>query len=114
MKEIVGKAKIKQGSLAKHLVINNKKLNNKTEIVRKLNQFFANIGPKLATNILDDNNKLESYIPETEAFQTHSELTDNEFETAFKSHKKDKAPVFDSLHVIIVKSVIFKNSVKEE
>ena len=75
MKEIVGKEKIKLDSLAKRLVINNKKLTNKTEIARKLNQFFAKIGPKLATNILDDNNKLESYIPKTEAFLTHSELT---------------------------------------
>ena len=123
MREIVGKEKIKQDSFAKRLVTDNRKLTNKMETDRKLNEFFPNIGPKLDTNILDGNNKLESYIHETETFLTCSELSENESETVFKSLELDKAPGFDNLHVIVVKSVydeikeslrhIFKNSLKE-
>ena len=105
MREIVGKEKIKQDSFAKRLVIDNRKFTNKTETDRKLNEFFPNTGPKLDTNILDDNNKLESYIHETETFLTCSELSENESEIAFKSLELDKAPGFDNLHVIVVKSV---------
>ena len=57
MKEIVGKAKINQKNLPKQLVINNKKITDKTEIANNFNEFFANFGPKLAEKIPDVNKK---------------------------------------------------------
>ena len=63
MKEIVGKAKINHKNLPKQLVINNKKITDKTEIANNFNEFFANVGPKLAEKIPDVNEKFESYIP---------------------------------------------------
>ena len=46
MKEIVGKAKINKKNLPKQLVINNKKITDKTEIANNFNKLFANVGPK--------------------------------------------------------------------
>ena len=48
MKEIVGKVKINKKNLPKQLVINNKKITDKTEIANNFNEFFANVGPKFA------------------------------------------------------------------
>ena len=105
MKEIVGKAKINQKNLSKQLVINNKKINDKTEIANNFNEFFANVGPKLAEKIPDVNKTFESYIPAIDTSLLHTDLTEKEFETASKSLKKDKAPGFDKVHVIVVLSV---------
>ena len=122
MKEIVGKAKINQTNLPKQLVINNKKITDKTEIANNFNKFFANVGPKLAEKISDVNKKFESYIPVIDTSLLHTNLTEKEFETAFKLLKKDKAPGFDKVHINVVLSVydevkkplfqISKNSLK--
>ena len=122
MKEIFGKAKINQKNLPKQLVINNKKITDKTEIANNFNEFFANVGPKLAEKIPDVNKKYESYIPVFDTSLLHTDLTEKEFETAFKSLKKGKAPGFDKVHVNVVLSVydevkkplfqISKNSLK--
>ena len=105
MKEIFGKAKINQRNLPKQLAINNKKITDKTEIANTFNEFFANVGPKLAEKILDTNKKFESYIPVIDTSLLHTDLTEKEFETAFNSLKKDKAPGFDKVHVNAVLSV---------
>ena len=108
--------------MPKQLVINNKKITDKTEIANNFNEFFANVGPKLAEKIPDVNKKFESYIPVIDTSLLHTDLTEKEFETAFKSLKKDKAPGFDKVHVNVVLSVydevkkplfqISKNSLK--
>ena len=105
MKEIFGKAKINQRNLPKHFAINNKKITVKTEIANTFNEFFANVGPKLAEKILDTNKKFESYIPVIDTSLLYTDLTEKEFETAFNSLKKDKAPGFDKVHVNAVLSV---------
>ena len=122
MKEIAGKAKINQKNLPKQLVINNKKITDKTEIANNFNEFFANVGPKLAEKIPDVNKNFESYIPVIDTSLFHTDLTEKEFETAFKSLKKDKASGFDKVHANVVLSVydevkkpllqISKNSLK--
>ena len=122
MKEIVGKAKINKKNLPKQLVINNKKITDKTEIANNFNEFFANVGPKLEEKTPDVNKTFESYIPVIDTSLLHTDLTEKEFETVFKSLKKDKAPGFDKVHVNVVLSVydevkkplfqISKNSLK--
>ena len=88
MKEIVRKAKMNQKNLPKQLVINNKKITDKTEIANNFNEFFANFGPKLAEKIPDVNKKFESCNPVTDTSLLHTDLTEKEFETAFKSLKR--------------------------
>ena len=85
-------------------------------------EFFANVEPKLAEKLPDVNKKCESYIPVIDTSILHTDLTEKEFETAFKSLKKDRAPGFDKVHVNVVLSVydvvkkplfqISKNSLK--
>ena len=68
MKEIVGKNKMNQDSFPKCLVIENVQINDKILIAEKLNEFFINIGPKLASVITDSTNSFESYVPDTQTF----------------------------------------------
>ena len=91
--------------MPKQLVINNKKITDKTEIANNFNEFFANVGPKLAEKIADVNKKFESYIPVIDTSLLHTDLTEKEFERAFKSLKKDKVPGFDKVHVNVMLSV---------
>ena len=123
MKEIVGKSKIKQTNFPKCLLINKKEITDKMEIANKFNEFFANIGPNLAAKIPEVNKNFKSYIPEINTSLIYSELTEDEFESAFKSLKKDKAPGYDKIHINVVMSVydeiknpffrISKNSVRQ-
>ena len=52
---------------------------DKLEISNKFNEFFANIGPKLAKKITEVNQTFESYIPKIETSLLYSELTEDEF-----------------------------------
>ena len=80
------------------------------------------LGQNLRKKFSDVNKKFESYIPVIDSSLLHTDLTEKEFETAFKSLKKDKAPGFDKVHVNVVLSVydevkkplfqISKNSLK--
>ena len=62
--------------MPKQLVINNKKITDKTEIASNFNEFFANVGPKLAEKIPDVNKKFESYIPVIDTSLLHTDLTE--------------------------------------
>ena len=49
MKEIIGKSKFKIKKLPHRTVIGGKEIINEKTIAEKLNHFFVNIGPKLAS-----------------------------------------------------------------
>ena len=51
MKDIIGKSKIKSKSLPRKLTINKVDVYNKTEIADAFNDFFTNVGQKLASQI---------------------------------------------------------------
>ena len=68
----------------------NKALTDKTEIFKKTNEFSTNIEPNLAGKNLKRNKIFVPYIAETETLLTFFELTEDEFETSFKSLNIDK------------------------
>ena len=51
MKEVIGKDKIVNDSLPKHLIINNKNIFHQKIINNSFNEYFVNAGPKLACEI---------------------------------------------------------------
>ena len=51
MKDIIGKSKIKSKSLPRKLTINKVDVYNKTGIADAFNDFFTNVGQKLASQI---------------------------------------------------------------
>ena len=62
MKDIIGKSKTKSTNLTCKLTINNVDLYNKPKIADAFNDFFTNIGQKLASKILKSSKTFETYI----------------------------------------------------
>ena len=52
MKELIGKSKIIKSSFPQKLVIDKKEIIGETNIANEFNDFFTNIGPKLAEKIV--------------------------------------------------------------
>lgn len=67
-------------------------------MAEEFNTFFTNIGPKLASKIPDVSNSIEDYLTRTENKIGDSDLTFEEFETAFKSTQTNKATGTDGLN----------------
>ena len=61
MKDIIGKAKIKSTNLPRKLTINRVDIYNKQEIADAFNDFFTNIGQKLASQIPKSPKTFETY-----------------------------------------------------
>ena len=62
MKDIIGKSKIKSKSLPRKLTINKVDVYNKTEIADAFNDFFTNVGQKLASQIPKSSKTFETQI----------------------------------------------------
>ena len=105
MKEVIGKTKLHHNAFPKRLIIDNIEIHEKKSIAEKLNEFFVNIGPKLASAIPRNDISFESYVPKTESILTDFRLTEEEFKEAFLSLKRNKSPGFDNIHVNVVKSI---------
>ena len=51
MKEVIGKDKLVNKSLAKYLIFNNRNIFDKKTIANSFNEYFVNVGLKLASEI---------------------------------------------------------------
>ena len=49
MKEVIGKGRPVNNSLPKHLILNNWNIFDQKTIANSFNEYFANVGPKLAS-----------------------------------------------------------------
>ena len=123
MKEITGKVKTNGNSLPKMLKTENGDLYNKKEIASEFNNFFTAVGPKLASKILSGSLSFESFLTPIDQHIVHSDLSFEEFETAFRSLKRNKANGVDNINNNIVLDVydeiknvlyfIFKSSLQQ-
>ena len=52
MKEMIGKGKLFSNSLPKHLILNNRDIFDQKTIANSFNEYFVNVGLKLACEIL--------------------------------------------------------------
>ena len=123
MKEIIGKKKCNNETLPKNLIVDKIEIHDAKSIAEKFNEFFVNIGPNLAHKIpqCDLNfksyiptvaNKIpqfdltfKSYLPTVNTTLKETVLNKDEFEEAFNSLKRNKAPGHDGLDVNIITSV---------
>ena len=60
------------------------------KIADKFNEFFTNVGPKLAKEIKKASKNFKTYLSPVKSELEYSELTQDEFEEAFKSLKRNK------------------------
>ena len=96
MKEITGKIKQKKNNnFPKELKISKRPLHSSEQIANEFKSFFTNIGPSLAKNIAE-------YLMSFNDAISDSDLTTEEFGTAFKSLKRNKAAVIDTINSNIV------------
>ena len=67
MKEVIGKGELVNNSLPKHLILNNRNIFDQNTIVNSFNEYFVNVGPKLACEIPQSQRSFEMYLKEPTA-----------------------------------------------
>ena len=105
MEEIIGKKKCNNETLPKHLIVDKIEINDAKSIAENFINFFVNIAPNLTNKIPQCNLTFKSYLPKVNTTLNETVLGEDEFEEAFKSLKRNKAPVYDGLEINIITSV---------
>ena len=103
MKEVIGKGKLVNNSLPKNLILNNRNIFDQKTIASSFNEYFVNVGPKLACEIPQSQRSFEMYLKESDSSFEEVTLSDEEMKTAFFSLKGGKSSGFDERNYDIVK-----------
>ncbi|XP_065665414.1 uncharacterized protein LOC136086848 [Hydra vulgaris] len=80
-------------------------ISNKETIVEKLNDYFLEVGPKLADKIPKNTTNFESYIKPTNISMKEVNLNTSEVRNAFNSLKNNKSVGIDQISVNVVKAI---------
>ena len=103
MKDIIGKSKIKKTNLPRKLTINKVDVYNKPEIADAFNDFFTNIGQKLASQLPKLSKTFETYMNKVNVLMDSKPLSLNELKEAFFSLKINKSSGVDDVSFNIIK-----------
>ena len=103
MKDIIGKSKTRSTNLPRKLTINKVDVYNKPEIADAFNDFFTNIGQKLASQIPKSSKIFETYINKVNVKMESKSLSINELKDAFFSLKINKSSGVDKVSFNIIK-----------
>ena len=87
------------------MLINNIENFDKTSIANNFNKYFTEIGPNLANKIDPSINSYESYLTRSDTIINNTNLNDEEFITAFKSLKSNKATGYDDISSNVIKNI---------
>ena len=88
MKEVTGKSKLIHSNLPRKIVINNNSIFEEKQIANAFNNFFINIGSKLADDIPTSTRSFESCVQNTNGTIKEVPITINELKDAFFPKKK--------------------------
>ena len=102
MKDIIGKAKIKSTNLPRKLTINRVDIYNKREIADAFNDFFTNIGQKLANQIPKSSKTFETYINKANVIMESKPLLISELKDACFQLKINKSSSVDDVSFNII------------
>ena len=102
MKDLIGKSKIKSTNLPRKLAINKVDVYSKPEIADPFNDFFTNIGQKLASQISKSSITFETYINKVNVIMDPKPLSINELKNAFFSLKVNKSSGADDVSFNII------------
>ena len=78
MKEVIGKGKLVNNSLPKHLILNNRNIFDQKTIANSFNEYFVNVGPKLAFEIPQSQKSFEMYLKESDSSFEEVTLSDEQ------------------------------------
>ena len=98
MKEITGKVQKKNQSLPTTLETENRIISDKNAIIEEFNTFLTNMAPKIP----EISKTFDQYFSPVDTQINHHDLTLKEFETAYKSLKRNKASGIDDINSNIV------------
>ncbi|XP_065663014.1 uncharacterized protein LOC136085618 [Hydra vulgaris] len=105
IKEVIGKNNYTRNTLPKKITVDDKNFYDKSIIAEKINSFFINAGPILASKIPLNSTSFESYLKNYDKFMDEPNLKLIELRTAFYNLKNNKSAGFDKINVNVVKSV---------
>ena len=106
MKDIIGKSKIKSTNLPHKVTINKVDVYDKPEIADAFNDFFTNIGQKLASQIPKSSETFETYINKVNVIMDSKPLSINELTDAFFSLRINKSSDVDDVSFNIIKNAL--------
>ena len=98
IKEITAKIKQKNNTFPKALKLNKKSLHSAEQIANEFSSFFTNVGSSVAKNIPAVSTSFSEYLISFNDAISDSDLTIEEFETVFKSLKRNKAAGIDAIN----------------
>ena len=104
MKEIIGKSKITKSSFPQKIIVDKTEIIGETNIASQFNDFFTNIGPKLAEKIPQPSKSFETYMKNINSEMEKKPLTVNELKEAFFSLKSNKSAGYDDISYNVVKN----------
>ena len=102
LKEITGKIQNNNQSLPTTLETENGIMSDENTIAEEFNNFFTNIGPNLSKKIPQISKTFDQHFSPVDTQINHHDLTLKEFETAYKSLKRNKASGIDNINCNIV------------
>ena len=85
------------------IFLNNRNIFDQKTIANSFNEYFVNVGPKLAFEIPQSKRSFEMYLKESDSSFEEVTLSDEEKKTVFFSLKGGKSPGFDEINYDIVK-----------
>ena len=102
IKNVIGKSRENMKFPTK-ININGSEKFLKSEIIDEFNNFFVNVGPNLANNIIDGKEPFSYYLGATFAKMKEKSLEMKELNNAFQSLKTNKAPGIDEINSNVIK-----------
>ena len=105
MKEIVDKMhQHNKSKLSRRLFVDKKYITLETEIAKKFNEFFTEIGPSLARKISTPSRPFESFFKKGSTILPERCLTINELKDAFFSLKMNKSTGADEISFNVIEN----------
>ena len=104
MKEVIGKSKLIHTTLPRKIVVNKNVIFEEKHIANALNNFFINIGPKLADDIPTATRSFESYVRNTNETIKEEPITINKLKDAFFPLQINKNAGYEEISFNVIKN----------
>jgi hypothetical protein len=104
MKEIIGKSKTKGNNLPKRLFVDGNETFEKYKIASKINEYFVNVGPDLASKVSKSQQNFDKYLQNCNSIMKEFVLTVEEITEALNSLKINKSAGIDEITPNIIKA----------
>ena len=84
MKEIIGKSKNINDTFPEQIIVDQIEINDAQSIADNFNEYYANVGPSLASKIPEGDISYRSYLPEVAITLGENSSTEDEFDEGCK------------------------------